>query len=107
MPFPLEVLWRPLFKGPATVDARSTADRYAGRTVLSSGSATVTVSTTAVTSDSLIMAFMEGNANVASGTNRVTEVKTIADGAYFVLGTQDGQPIPRDTTIMWAIWRTK
>lgn len=106
MTTPLELLRRPFLKGPAITQANSSPDQWAGRTTLSSGSATVTVSTRQVNSDSLIWHGAEGNANVASGTNRVTEVKTISSAAYFTLGTQDGQAIPRDTILMWEIRKT-
>ena len=159
--------------------------QFAGRTTINSGTATVTVSTRAVKSDSLIHLGFEGNANIpiiagtanitsnaaavtvsnaavasdslviaqarqggvaqtsgvaartievvslASGwfsvgwqdgvgiANRQTtvgyvvypadgppaplEVKTLVDGAYFVIGRQDGRAIARDTKILWQI----
>ena len=103
---PIETQQRALQKGPMMFDTTSDANQFAGRTTLSSGSATVVISTTVVNSDSLIFHSREGNANVASGTNRVTEVKTISAGGYFTLGTEDGQAIPRDTTLMWEIRRS-
>lgn len=107
MPTPVkETFYGPLLKGPMLTPANSAVNQWAGRTTLSSGSATVVVSTTLVNSDSLIMHNAEGNANVGSGTNRVTEVKTISSGGYFTLGTQDGQAIPRDTVLMWQIIKT-
>jgi hypothetical protein len=90
-----------------TTQAQSAANRFAGRTTLSSGSATAVVSTTAVRSDSLILFGILGNANLGSGTAiRGIEVKTISPGGFFVFGTQDGVAIPRDTIIHWLIWQT-
>ena len=101
---PLELLFAPFFKGPSFMRTNSHGAQFAGRTTLNSGSATVVVSTANVTSDSLIFLSMEGNANVASGTAiRPTEVKTISDGNYFTLGTQDGVGIARNTVLMWEI----
>ena len=104
---PIEVLQRALLRGPLSTRAASHANQWAGRTTLSSGSATAVVSTTIVNSDSLIFFSMEGNANVSSGTAiRPTEVKTISSGGYFTIGTQDGIAIARDTVLMWEIRRT-
>ena len=104
---PLELLFRPFLMGALRTRATSASNQWAGRTTLASGSATVVISTTRVASDSIVLYAALGNANVASGTNRVTEVKTISDGGYFTIGTQDGQAIPRDTTIIWEMRPTK
>lgn len=101
---PLELLFAPFMKGPSFIRTNSHGSQFAGRTTLNSGSATVVVSTNNVTSDSLIFFSMEGNANLSSGTAiRPTEVKTISDGNYFTIGTQDGIGIARDTVLMWEI----
>lgn len=101
-----EQIFRGLLRGPGHTKAQSATNQWAGRTTLASGSATVTVSTTVVGSDSIINLGIEGNANVASGTNRVVEVKTLSPGNFLTVGTQDGQAIPRDTTVHWMIWKT-
>lgn len=56
---PIELLRRAFLKGPMMFDIRSSPDQFAGRTTLSSGSATVTVSTRQVNSDSLLKTFIE------------------------------------------------
>lgn len=53
-PTPIEVFQRPLFKSAPLVRTGSHAAQYAGRTSLGSGQTSVTVSTAAVNSDSLI-----------------------------------------------------
>tara|TARA_Y100000310_G_C20526594_1_gene736363 strand:+ start:261 stop:782 length:522 start_codon:yes stop_codon:yes gene_type:complete len=60
-------------------EAQSTVAQFAGRTTLSSGSATVTVSTNVVNSDSIITAFTEGNANV----NILYGTVTVNSGSQF------------------------
>ena len=106
--YPLEVLKRAMLAAPLMTRINSHAQgQWAGRTTILSGSATVAISCAQVTSDSLIFFALEGNANVASGFARATEVKTISDGGYFTIGTQDGVGIARDSTIMWEIRATK
>lgn len=87
--------------------ANSDASQWAGRTTLNSGSATVTVSTDAVNSDSLILLGPEApGTNVASGFAKPIEVKSKNPGAAFVLGTTDGVAMARDTTVAWLVYRT-
>ena len=62
---PLEVLFSPWFRGPATIDINSDATQFAGRTTLSSGSASQVVSTANVKSDSLI--YMAPQVALAAG----------------------------------------
>jgi len=102
-----EQIFRGLLRGPATTKAVSATNQHAGVTTLSSGSATVVISTTVVNSDSIILHAPLGNANLGSGVAlRSTEVKTISSGGYFTLGTNDGVAHPRDTKIMWMIFKT-
>lgn len=103
---PVELLRRAMLRDPMMVSAASKSNQFAGRTTISSGSATQVVSTSVVNSDSLIFHTMVGNANVASGSARFFEVKTIAPGAYFTFGTQDGATVPRDTILLWEMRRT-
>jgi len=67
---------------PWTV-ANSASTQHAGRTVLSSGSATVTVSTTLVDSDSIILLGQQGLA----GSGQAIEVKSISPSSHIVFGT--------------------
>lgn len=99
-----EQLYRGLLRGPLRTQAGSKSNQWAGRTTLNSGSATVTVSTTAVDSNSIVLGFTEGAANLASGTAiRGIEVKSLSPGNFVTFGTADGQAIARATAIMWLI----
>lgn len=78
MTTPAELIRRGLLRGPLITMASSSPNQWAGRTTLSSGSATVTVSTFQVNSDSLITLGVEaalpaayttlGRTAIASGT---------------------------------------
>lgn len=93
---PIEVMRRAIALGPFVTKATSHAAQWAGRTTLSSGSATVTVSTRAVNSDSLILPNVlvalaaayttQGLASIASGSTTVTQSTTAAfSGQVFTL----------------------
>lgn len=103
---PLEALFGGWLKGPFRTRATSAANQFAGRTTIASGTATVVISTSIVNSDSLIFLGLEGNANVASGTGKTLEVKTISSGGYFTLGTQDGIGFGGSRILMWEVRRT-
>lgn len=100
---PSEYLRKPLFTAAPLIDTSSRANAIAGITTLSSGSATVVVSTSSVKSDSLILLGQVGYANVGSGAARPIEVKTISDTGYFTLGVADGQAMARDTLLHWML----
>lgn len=102
----LEQLWRAILRGPLTVRAASASNQFAGRTTLASGSATVTISTTVVQSDSIILLTAEAATNQASGFAKPPEVKSISPGNFFTVGWADGNAVARNTTIMWTIIRT-
>ena len=99
-PTPIEVLHRPLFRSAPLVRINSHAAQYAGRTTLSSGSASVTVSTAAVNSDSLLnlnvqMTFPaaylpRGQTTLASGaTSGVASTSAIYSGMNVQLTAQN------------------
>lgn len=90
------------FGQPPVVPTNSGPQMWAGRTTLSSGSATVTVSTNLVRSNSLIL--LGVHAGVSSGTQRI-DVRTIVHGSYFTLGWSDGASKVNDAVIMWAMIR--
>lgn len=81
-PTPIEVFERPLIKSAPILRTNSHASQYAGRTVLGSGQASVTVSTRAVNSDSLIFPAVHaalvaayqtmGRTSIASGLSTAT-----------------------------------
>lgn len=75
--YPLELVQRAFMRGPIVTRINSDVSQWAGRTTLASGSATVTVSTRTVNSDSLVFTALEvalpagystqGRTNIASG----------------------------------------
>ncbi len=104
---PLELLRRPFFHGPASVRTTAGPQQFAGRTALASGTASVTVSTAVVNSDSIIFHSFQANTTTAgSGTQFSTVVSSIVSGISFALGTADGQGRQPGGTFMWEIRRT-
>jgi adenylosuccinate lyase len=97
---------RKLFGGPFRTQANSGPKQWAGRTLIASGSATVTVSTQSVKSDDLISYGVQIATAAASATNAAVEVKTIVEGGYFTMGYSDNTAKLGDRTIMWEIVRT-
>lgn len=103
---PLELMFGPLFKGQTGVKANSASNQFAGQTTLGSGQATVTMSTTAVNSDSLVFLQQMHVTAQASGVARTMAVRSINPGNAFVVGWSDGAAQAFDTTVMWEIKRT-
>lgn len=105
-----EQIYRGMMRGPLSTLASSAANAWAGITTLASGSVTVAISTTNVNTDSLIFTQMvsaDGSDVASNVAGRVSiEVKTIVDASFFLLGTTDTSVIPRDTKIMWMIFKT-
>ena len=102
-----EFLFKPTLRGPMrTRTAPTEANPWAGRTTLNPGSATVTVSTSVVKSDSIIQALVEANTRQSSGVATPIEVMSIQEGVSFAFGTAGGETLARDTTIMWDITNT-
>lgn len=63
----LEQLFAPILHGPMTTEATSNSNQWAGVSTLASGSATLTISTAVVNSNSVIRLGTEGNANMPVG----------------------------------------
>ena len=101
---PIEKLERPNIGVPFAKIAGP--DNTVGRTVLSSGSVTQLASTTLASSDSIILLTGVAASNVSSGVSRGIEVKSINPGVGFVVGTDDGVALDRNTTVHWMILRT-
>lgn len=99
-----EQIFRGNLKGPLTTKATSAANQWAGRTAVTSGVATVTVSTTIVDSDSLIRTSIFSN--VASNVAQVVKVHSMTSGAYFGM-TITPAPVGTDFAIMWEIVKTQ
>lgn len=120
---PLELLFNPLFKSavaslavhnfkvnslcyfaiPPKVKTASAAAQWAGISSIVSGGATVTVSTTAVKSDSVIMLNVSGNTRCASGIGTAFEVTSKVHATAFTVTTNDGLALARTVSVMWMI----
>jgi len=117
---PRELLRGALLRGPNLIETQSGPQQFAGRTTLNSGSATITVSTFAVQSDSLIHIGKEGNANLdifagtftigsAELTGTVSETGIAADSLVFlqprgVIAQNSGQGVPLEIHSLAAGW---
>ena len=103
-----ELLFKPLLRGPmSTRTAPTESNPWAGLTTLNSGSATITVSTSAVQSDSIFrMATSPGSLGVAANSGGAIVVSSIVDQVSFALATMTGVALPWDTTVMWELMRT-
>ncbi len=107
--YPLEALYRGLLKGPLGVftGIPKGSSQFAGLTDLSSGTASVTVSTRMVTSGMLINNTFSVQTLCGSGIGYATGVSSIVDGVSFALGYLDGQGRAPGGTFMWELRRTK
>ena len=102
-----ELLFKPTLRGPMRTRTNSQeASFWAGRTTLNSGSATVTVSTTTIKSDSIIQYGVEANTRQDSGVGAPIEVMSIEEAVSFAFGFAGGETVARDTTIMWWLMNT-
>jgi len=107
--YPLEALYRGLLKGPLGVftGVPLGSAQFAGLTDLSSGTASVTVSTRMVTSGMLINNTFSVRTLCGSGIGYATGVSSIVDGVSFALGYLDGQGRAPGGTFMWELRRTR
>jgi hypothetical protein len=97
-----------LLRTPMTTRAASGPGQFSGNTAVASNATTVTISTTAVRSDSLIFLTAQALTNQASGSSTTLEVRTIVDGSYFIVGNAGGEAIAaRTSNIFWMIVQTK
>ena len=102
---PLEALFNPHLRGPMRTQTSEVTNPWAGRTSVPSGSATVTVSTALVNSDSIIQITEEvGSASVNSAG--ALTVNSIVSATSFAIARQGGAAAEWDSTAMWMIWRT-
>ena len=103
---PIELIFRPHFRGGSITKTTAGAGQAAGITALGSGANTVTVSTTIVNSDSLIWFGIKSSTRIDSGTYfRPVEVSSVVPGVSFAFTTADGANINRNVDIMWEIVR--
>lgn len=103
-----EQLWGGHLRGPLNLAPGSGASLFGGRTTINSGSASVTVSTTNVKSDSIILGTVEvGSVGVLvnSGGGQIV-VNSIVQGTSFAFARADGDAVSWDDTIMWMLMNT-
>ena len=98
-----EALFSGTLYGPLTTKLQSASNQWAGFTTLASGSATVTVSTTTIKSDSLVLYGLSALSAQNSGFGQTIEITSISHGNSFEFGWSEGYAIDRDTTIHWLI----
>lgn len=107
---PLEAIFRGAIRGPLMTLTASKANQFAGRTTIASGSATQTVSTNVVNSDSLIMHQVQvalpagyntqGLISVASGISTgVASTSAVFSGQVILLTNQGVNPAQGTTRV--------
>lgn len=103
-----ELLFKPTLRGPMrTRTVAAEPNPWAGRTTLNSGSATITVSTTLIQSDSIIRYGTQANSvGVAANSGGPIVVANVVDGVSFDFASATGIAVPWDRTIMWELVRT-
>jgi hypothetical protein len=100
----LEQLYKPNLRGPLRTTIGQ-ADAWAGRTTVASGSASQTVSSTNINSDSIVRYGVQvGSAAINSGGAMV--VNSIVSGVSFAFANQGGVAIAWDNIVMWEIVKT-
>jgi len=106
MPRPNEKLNKAFYTGPGFTRIGQ-ANAWAGRTTLNSGSATVTVSTTMVSSDDIIR-YGSSVSSVGVGANSggAIVVNSIISATSFAFARATGTAVPWDEIIMWELVRT-
>jgi hypothetical protein len=70
------------------------------------GTATVTVSTTTVRSDSIIRYGIRAVPTASGAGGSVIHVSTISPKNFFTFAVADGQVTTRDLNVMWEIMQT-
>lgn len=82
------------------------ANEFGGRITLGSAQASVTVSTTMVHSDSLIMFGTQcSSVGIVVGSHGYVCVNSIVDGVSFVFARSTNVGVPWDEIVMWEIKR--
>lgn len=108
----IEQLWGPQFRGgpTLTLSGAGQSAAFAGRTVIQSGSVFVTVSTSLVKSDSIILPGIEvGSVGVAVNSGASlgkVVVNSIVDGTSFAFARPSGVAVDWDDTVMWLMFST-
>lgn len=80
------------------------AQQFAGRTTLSSGSASVTVSTAVVNSDTMFfLGSVVTSAGGAANSGGGLAVNSVVSGVSFALARPTGTAVPFDETVSWEL----
>lgn len=108
---PIEAVFRAVFRGPmwfSGLAANSgSGKQWAGYTALNSGTASVTISTAVVNSDSMInINFKAAGTLAASGFPTALVANSIVSGVSFAIAQADGAGRAPSGTVMWDIRRT-
>ncbi len=83
------------------------ANAWAGRTTVASGTATVTVSTTMITSDCIIrQASSVASVGVGANSGGAIVVNSIVDAVSFAFVRATAVAAPWDEIVMWELVRT-
>lgn len=91
--------------GPGQVATTSASNQFAGRTNITSASATVVISTSIVKSDSIVFLGFQLPSNEAVTTSLGPLcVKTISDGGYFTVGWANGGNVAAaQVAVLWKV----
>lgn len=107
---PIELLFRPNFRGPPQVSIALGPRQFAGLTALGSGAAFATMSTTVIASGALVFhsLILNSASAVSSGTPfPALVVSSIVDNVSFAIGFADQAARAPGGTIMWELRRTR
>ncbi len=101
---PNEVFRRPKFRGPSFMQSPAGRGQFAGLTTLASGSASVTVSTGVINSNSMFrLATIANSVGAASNSGGHVVVNSIVSGVSFALARATATAIPWDEVVSWEI----
>ena len=107
----LEQLYGPNLNGPLntkTISATNITNAWAGRTTLNSGSITVTVSTTHIQSDAIVLFGTEVNTiGLGANSGGAIVINSLSEGVSFDFARATGVAAPHDETTSWMIIRTR
>lgn len=101
---PLDILNRPMMKHPPMLPQLTGPTQWNGRTTLSSGSVSVTVSNAMINSDQLVGLTLEiGSAGVGANSGGGIAVNSVVHGTSMALTRPTGVAVPWDDTVHWEI----
>lgn len=101
-----ETFFRPLLKGPLDTFIGGT-NPWCSRTTVGSGSATVTVSTALVNSDSVILIGAQMTSGGIISSAGAVVVNSVVPGVSFAFTRDTGVAAPWTTTVMWMLVNPK